>query len=132
MSHADIASALGSLGGREGDIAIAASDAPWPDAFAQGDAGKALVICCLPFLAETAMPRLLVFGHAPPEPTGDDETLVITSRRIAAPALWQAEIGSRHVTGLAGFLSDDDPAIAGAPGLALIAGRYPSPIAARS
>jgi hypothetical protein len=91
----------------------------------------------LPFLATQALPRLLVFGHAEPEQTGADETLVLTDgqlpRDFAPQPLWQMKTGDLQLTSLPGFLSEHNAPLVGLArsngSLALsVLGRYPSPI----
>ncbi|CAN5246733.1 hypothetical protein BH10PSE7_BH10PSE7_43070 [soil metagenome] len=129
-AHYDVATAFSAIAKNPGDIAIVSVTARWPEPFLKKRAGDARVICCLPFLAEAVTPRLLVFGHAPPEPTGNDETLVISKEPAQTKSLWQAEIGDHFVTSLPGFLSGSDPLLAGVSGL-IIAGCYPHPLEAR-
>ncbi len=67
-----------------GDICIVETESPWVEAFVEGKGGQAKVVACLPFLRDDTVPKLLVFGHAPSEPTGDDETLDHQRRQTAA------------------------------------------------
>ncbi len=119
------------------DLSAAAIDSPWIKPFRDGAAGKAQVIGCLPFLATAAVPRILIFGHAVQEPTGDDETLVLTNgplpRDFAPQPLWQIKVGGAQISGLPGFLSEHNAPLIGLQrsndALALtLVGRYPSPI----
>ncbi len=114
---------------------------PWVEAFVEGKGGQARVIACLPFLRDETVPKLLVFGHAPSEPTGDDETLIISDGKLPrdfSPApLWQIKLGQRRVSCLPGFLSDHESPLVGLNrsnallGLK-VAGRYPSPFEIKS
>lgn len=135
--HPDDAAALAALARNPGDLAAVALDGPWAKAWLQGHAGPTQVIWVLPFLAATAVPRLLVFGHAAAEPTGADETLVLTDgplpRDFAPEPLWQARTGNLTLSSLPGFLSEENAPLAGLArsngSLALqVLGRYPSPI----
>jgi hypothetical protein len=103
----------------------------------EGRAGSAQVIGVLPFLATQATPRLLIFGHAAAEPTGADETLVLTDgqlpRDFTPQPLWQRKLGDLQLTSLPGFLSEHNTPLIGLArsngSLALsVLGRYPSPI----
>lgn len=139
--HPGEASALASIAREPGDIAVAAIDAPWTDALLEGRAGRALVIGCLPFLGDGKPPQLLIFGHAAAEPTGADETLVMTEgllpRDFVPAPLWQVKAGNRRLSSLPGFLSEHNPPLVGLKrsndrlALCLI-GRYPSPLEVRS
>ena len=99
------------------------------------------LIGVLPFLATTAMPRLLIFGHAAPEQTGADETLVLTDgqlpRDFTPQPLWQMKAGDLQLTSLPGFHSEHNAPLVGLTrsngSLALsVLGRYPSPIELRT
>jgi len=85
------------------------------------------VIVTLPALAAGSQPQLLVFGHAAPQPSGDDETLILFSGQ--APelpvVLWQAHSGAAMLAGVPGFLDDGFLTL---PAGARIVGRYPRPI----
>lgn len=130
VEHKDETAALRAIAGNGGDIAAVALAAPWIEPYRQGFAGSAQTICCLPFLTREPMPRILIFGHAPPEPTGADETLVVGDTELPASvnSRWRQKIESRFAAGLPGYLSGDDLPY---PGLA-VAGRYPSPLVAGS
>jgi isochorismate pyruvate lyase len=129
--------AFQALAQNPGDLAAVALDGPWAKAWMEGHAGSAQVIGVLPFLTTQAVPRLLVFGHAQPEQTGADETLVLTDgqlpRDFAPQPLWQMRVGDVQLTSLPGFLSEHNAPLIGLArsngSLALsVLGRYPSPI----
>jgi chorismate mutase len=129
--------AFDALASNPGDLAAVAIDGPWTRAWMEGHAGPAQVICVLPFLATQSVPRLLIFGHAEAEPTGADETLVLTDgqlpRDFAPQPLWQIKVGELQLTSLPGFLSEHNAPLVGLArsngSLALsVLGRYPSPI----
>jgi chorismate mutase len=139
--HPGEAVAFEALAQNPGDLAAVAIDGPWARAWLEGHAGSAQVIGVLPFLATSAIPRLLIFGHAEPEPTGADETLVLTDgqlpRDFAPQPLWQTKTGDFQLTGLPGFLSEHNAPLVGLHrsngSLALsVLGRYPSPIELRT
>lgn len=139
--YRDEAQALMQVNANPGDICVVETESPWVEAFVQGKAGEARVIACLPFLRDEPMPKLMVFGHSLAEPTGDDETIIISDGKLPrdfTPApLWQVKVGTRRVSCLPGFLSDHESPLVGlnrtnaSLGL-MIAGRYPSPIESRS
>jgi chorismate mutase len=134
--YRDEAQALMQVNASPGDICIVETESPWAEAFVEGKSGQARVVACLPFLREDDVPKLLVFGHSPAEPTGDDETLIVSDGKLPrdfSPApLWQIKLGSRRVSCLPGFLSDHESPLVGLNrsnallGLK-VAGRYPSP-----
>lgn len=133
--------AFKALADNPGDLAAMALDGPWAKAWLEGHAGHAQVIAVLPFIAVASVPRLLIFGHAAPEPTGADETLVLTDgqlpRDFAPQPLWQMRTGALQLTSLPGFLSEHSAPLVGLSrsngSLALsVLGRYPSPIEVRS
>jgi hypothetical protein len=125
--HHSPSRALEAVGKAQGDLALIAPSSNWAQGFAGGEAGGAQVTVTLPVLASGSQPQLLVFGHAAPQPTGDDETLLLFPGEASRPstALWQAHSGTATLAGLPGFL--DDGSLMLHPG-ALVAGRYPRPI----
>jgi chorismate mutase / prephenate dehydratase len=136
----DEAQALLQVNASPVDLCIVETASPWVEAFADGSAGTAQVIGVLPFLREDPEPKLLVFGHARAEATGDDETLIVSDgqlpRDFAPRALWQMKVGQRRLSCLPGFLSEhESPLISLAKSNAAlnlkVAGRYPSPVAGR-
>jgi chorismate mutase len=135
--HPGDAVAFEALARNPGDLAAVSIDGPWARAWLEGHAGPTQVIGVLPFLTTSSIPRLLIFGHAEPEPTGADETLVLTDgqlpRDFAPQPLWQIRTGDLQLTSLPGFLSDHNAPLVGLArsngSLALsVLGRYPSPI----
>ena len=130
--HDSPAAALEALSGARGDLAVIAPASDWAAGFS-ARAGGAQVIGSLPVLAEGTAPHLLVFGHAEPQPSGEDETLFLLAPESPAPAsaLWSAGSGTTKIAGLPGFLAEGEPAFVAAlvqsPG-ARVAGRYPRPI----
>lgn len=131
--HGGPAEALAALHTRQGDLALIATSSDWAAGFSPEQPGCPRVIGSLPVTAGGGQPKLLVFGHAPAQPSGDDETLVIIPKVLGdvPSALWQAEAGRFVLVGLPGFLRSEDPflrdVLARAPGAA-IAGCYPRPI----
>lgn len=141
IGHPGEAMALEAVAANPGDVAVVMLDSPWLDAYLNRRAGRAAVIGCLPCLADGCRPQALILGHAAAEPTGADETLVVTHGRLprdfAPMPLWQAKLDGRRLSSLPGFLSEHAMPLIGLQrsneslGLALI-GRYPSPIEVRS
>lgn len=125
--------ALETLHQSRGDLAVVATCSDWAEGFGGAGPHGATVIGTLPVLGGGGRPQLLIFGHAEPQPSGDDETLIVSEGPAAElpPALWQAGAGGLTLTSLPGFLSAEQPVLrdvlARLPG-ARIAGRYPRPI----
>jgi chorismate mutase / prephenate dehydratase len=139
--HPGEAIAFEALARNPGDLAAVTIDGPWTKAWMEGRAGTAQVIGVLPFLSSQSVPRLLILGHAAPEQTGTDETLVLTDgqlpRDFAPQPLWQMRTGDLQLTSLPGFLSEHNAPLVGLArsngSLALsVLGRYPSPIELRT
>jgi chorismate mutase / prephenate dehydratase len=120
-----------------GDICVVETEAPWIEACVAGKAGTAQIIGALPVIKGDAVPKLLIFGNAPMEASGFDETLLITQgnlpRDFALQPLWQVKSGPWRLSALAGFHSECEGPLVGLSrsnislGLKL-AGRYPSAI----
>jgi chorismate mutase / prephenate dehydratase len=120
-----------------GDICVVETNSPWIDACVAGKAGSAQIIGALPVIKNESMPQLLIFGNAPAEATGHDETLLITQgnlpRDFPLQPIWQVKSGPWRLSALAGFHSDHESPIIGlirsniSLGLK-VAGRYPSAI----
>ncbi len=130
--HSDTANALLAVGETHGDLAILSTTSGWAEAFAAGAAGGATVIGRLPISGTGGIPPLLVFGHAEPQASGDDETLMVSHEAPAGLSpLWQAQSGAWSLTSLPGFLDEDSQQLrdirAAFPGIR-IAGRYPRPL----
>ena len=131
--HPDTTATFAALRRNPGDLALMAPSADWADPFCKGQAGEAAIIGTLPVTGETGAPALLIFGHADPQQSGNDETILLTPAPPAESSgvLWQARSGSWTVSSLPGFLAADFPPIssllAGTAG-ARIAGRSPRPI----
>jgi chorismate mutase / prephenate dehydratase len=132
----DEAQALMQINDNPGDLCVVETDSAWADAFVAGKAGAAKVIAVLPFIAENPVPRLLVFGHAPFSPSGEDETLILTRgslpRDFVPTPLWQVKIGSYRLASLPGNLSEHESPLVGLvrsnASLELcVVGRCPSP-----
>lgn len=128
--HDTPALALKALRTAKGDLAILATGSDWAEDFSNG---SARVVGTLPLLSSGGEPALLVFGHAEPQESGDDETLILSTGEAPSPpeALWQTVAGRFTLTSVPGFLTGDDPQrsehVSRLPG-AFIAGRCPRPI----
>lgn len=131
--HGSPAHALDTLGSARGDLAIIATRSGWAKAFSLAEKGCPSVVGTLPVVSGGSPPALLVFGHAEPQQSGDDETLVLCPGDAVAgsAALWQVATEGFTLASLPGFLGADDPLLrellARIPG-AIVAGRCPRPI----
>lgn len=130
--HPDASGALQAVGKDHGDLAILSTKSAWADPFCGGRAAGAMVIGVLPVTGMGGLPPLLVFGHAEPQASGDDETLIVSPAMPAGLAsLWQATSGAWALTSVPGFFEDDNAQLrdilSSIPD-ARIAGRYPRPI----
>ncbi len=137
--HSGEEDVLTAVGADPGAIGVLTPIGHWPRALAQMDASGLSVSGALPFLAGNPVPDLLVVSHAPAEPTGEDETLILSAGQLPrdfTPApLWRAKLDGGHwLTSLPGFLAISEmPLVSlthGNDDLALrVLGRYPSPLA---
>jgi chorismate mutase len=137
----DEAQALMQVNAGMSDLCVVETESPWVEAFVQGKAGQAQVIAVLPILREDPQPKLLIFGHAQAEPSGSDETIIISDgnlpRDFTPTPLWQVKAGTRRISCLPGFHSEHESPLVGLMrsnatlGLK-VAGLYPSPIEVRS
>jgi len=132
-THGSTQRALEALRTRRGDLAILATRSDWTTGFAPDEDGTPRVIGVLPVISRESEPRLLVFGYAEPQESGEDETLIISGEPPGghAAASWQSTAGARTLTGVPGFHGPDSPLIrelsSRQPGT-FVAGRYPRPI----
>jgi chorismate mutase / prephenate dehydratase len=131
--HETPAEALEALRTSQGDLAIVDTGSAWAQTFLSAKTDFPKVIGTLPVIADSGPPPLLVFGHAEPQESGDDETLVLSfgETPLLPSALWHVAMGPFALTSLRGFLSSEDQSlrelITYRPG-ARIAGRCPRPI----
>lgn len=131
----DEAQAMMQINATPGDLCVVEMESAWVVPFLAGQAGTAQVIGTLPVLKDGDVPQLLILGNAPAEPTGNDETLLITQgklpRDFSLQPLWQIKSGGYWLSALAGFFSEHESPLVGLTrsnaslGLKL-AGRYPS------
>ncbi len=133
----DAGQAMMQVNANPADLCIVETDSDWIDPFVHGHAGRAQVIAALPALKEEGVPKLLVIGVSPAQPTGEDETLIISKgnlpRDFAPQPLWQLKSGPYRLSALAGWYSEHESPLVGLarsnPGLGLkVAGRYASAI----
>ena len=130
----DEAQVLAQVGVNESDICVVEAHSPWIEPFAAGQAGTAQVIGTLPLLGEGDAPQLLIIGNALSEPTGRDETLLLTKgnlpRDFGLGPRWQIKAGAYRITALSGYLHEHEAPLVGlsrsnvALGLKVI-GHYP-------
>jgi hypothetical protein len=117
-------------------VVVVSLDSPWVEPLLAGVAGRAGVINMIqPTDSTDEDVPLLVIGHAKPEPTGADETLIISKgslpRAFPVQPLWQIANGAHHISALPGFLSEKESPLLGVirsnGGLGLkTVGRYPA------
>ena len=127
--HPDTRSSLIELMKKSGDLAVVKLDSPWASWLSSQQAQAIGVVATLPVIAERKMPDLLVFGHADPQPSGQDETILISPDPLPASKMqlrWQGQSGDWHVSGYGGFLANSD--IQGLGGNVFLAGRCPTSI----
>jgi chorismate mutase / prephenate dehydratase len=115
--YRDEAQAMFQINSEPQDLCVVETSQNWAEAFLTGAAGKAQVIATLPAIKDDSEPQLLVLGSAPIEPTGQDETLVVTSgklpRDFGPQPLWQAKSGSYRLSCLPGFLTEHEGPLVG-------------------
>ena len=119
-------------------IAVLPPGGDWPHLLAQDDHQELSVTGVLPFIGENSDPELLIVTQAPSEPTGQDETLILSSGQLPrdfVPApLWRAKVArGAWLTSLPGYLSASEMPLVSLShnndALALhVLGRYPSPL----
>jgi chorismate mutase len=132
-AHERPADALAALHARQGDLALIATPSDWTSGFSPDEPGSPKVIGSLPVMSGGGAPQLLVFGHAPAQESGDDETLIVCPavQDSFPAALWRASAGTSALVSLPGFLRREDPllrdVLSRVPG-ATVAGCYPRPI----
>jgi chorismate mutase len=85
--YRDEAQALLQIDSASGDLCVVETEQPWTAGFIAGNAGRAQVITALPILKESGLPKLLIIGQAPVEPSGQDETLVISEGKFCTTTL---------------------------------------------
>ncbi|NNE21099.1 MAG: hypothetical protein HKN11_00680 [Rhizobiales bacterium] len=138
VEHGDDDAALKAAAHSRTAVAVTAPDGDSARFLSDGDIAQNAVIGTLPAFNADGVPQLLIIGQPFEEPTGQDETLVLTSGRLPrdfSPApLWAVELPSGDtLTSLPGFLSSSQTPLLDLrqrnENLALrVLGRYPSPI----
>jgi chorismate mutase / prephenate dehydratase len=113
-THPDAEHALSILRHNRGDLAILETNSPWAGWFARSPSSGVRLIASLPVIKQGHSPLLLIFGHAEPQPSGDDETVVISRPHLVPSGLpapnWQVTSGSWTVDAFPGFyLSTQTP-----------------------
>jgi chorismate mutase len=128
--HEGAAAAIDSLGARPGDVAVVTPQSGWTMALTASGGKVPRVIGVLPQLSAGREPLLLILGHAPAQPSGDDRTLLvgIAPWHGAAAPDWQIRAGTQHVVCLPGFLDEAMILRDLAPLGWRLAGRYPTPL----
>jgi chorismate mutase len=118
---------------KRGDLAVLAAGSGWGDDIFSGDPIPTQIVATLPALASGAEPQLFVLGHVDPQPSGDDETLLLLPPNVPMPSsrLWHMAVGRFVLVSLPGFLAVEvDPLreyLRHRPGVR-VAGRCPRPI----
>lgn len=130
-AHDSEASALSALAQNRSHLAVLETSSRWAETFASAAEAGVRVIGALPVLG-SGTPATLIFGHVDSQPSGDDETILISRAELAGSApLWQCRSGAFVITSLKGFLAVGESIPTslpdGSPG-PLVAGRLPRPI----
>lgn len=129
--HGSEAEALNALALNRSHLAVLPTRSGWARSFGDVARSGVRVIGALPVIG-SGEPAQLIFGHVDAQPSGDDETIVISANSIpSVSALWQCQSAGLSVTSLSGFLVDNDVLLAPPSGETvrrLVAGRLPRPI----
>jgi chorismate mutase/prephenate dehydratase len=138
--HPDLGSLISAVEASPVDLAIFDIASPWAERIVTRSASRFSVLAGLPPLGSTERPPdFLVVGKGEAQPSGDDQTILISRDHLPAagslPPSWEARSGEWIVSGIPGFLRADDPDLAATaaaqPDLQLdIAGSIPTPIRA--
>jgi chorismate mutase len=135
--HDNETAALAAMAERRCDLAFLAASSDWADGFASASADGLQLIGCLPVLQTNGPPEAFVAGYVQPQPSDDDETIILTSGPVPSDVVpsirWHLQSGQWTVTSLAGFLETDDGRIETLQKCCTslspwIAGRIPRPI----
>lgn len=107
--HGSDEQALAAVGRDGAGLCMVTPGSSWARAFLENVAGEARIIGCLPLLRAAALPDLLVLGHAEPEATGHDETIVIGNAKPGRTlAAWRVRAQDHYVTSYSGFHQSTD------------------------
>ena len=139
MEHEDDDAALSAAAQNRIAVAAVPLHGNCAQVLSDGNIEQRAVIGTMPAFDSDGVPQLLIVGQPFEEPTGQDETLVLTSghlpRDFSPAALWEVELPSGDIlTSLPGFLSSSQTPLLDLRqqrngNLALrVLGRYPSPI----
>lgn len=130
-AHGSEAEALEALAQNCNHLAVLATRSGWARSFGDVSRSGVRVIGTLPVIG-AGEPSQLIFGHVDAQPSGEDETVIISANAIpSGSALWQCHSGGLSVTCLPGFLAKTmrfrrrRPAEVFRP---LVAGRLPRPV----
>ena len=131
---ASLKAALGALADHEHVLVVVPMKLDWRGVLDQTRDGPR-VVAVLAAGSDKPARSLAVLGHAPSEPTGEDETLLVTTgklpRDFVPKPIWHLKLADDvHLTSLPGYLEISEQPLVGLKGnsgLGLkIAGRYPS------
>ena len=138
IEHDDDNAALKAAAQSRTAVATVTPDGNCAQILSDGDIEQNAVIGTMPAFDADGVPQLLIIGQPFEEPTGQDETLVLTSghlpRDFSPAPLWEVELPAGDIlTSLPGFLSSSQTPLLDLrqrnENLALrVLGRYPSPI----
>lgn len=130
--------ALNSASKSNFELCAISAKSNWVSHFQDEQFSDFSVVLNLPFQADGDSDNIIILGKTTNQPTGDDETLLITRGRLPrdfVPApLWEAQTADGHtLTSLPGYLSTSESPLVGINSgnseLALkVLGRYPSPL----
>ncbi len=130
MVHKSDEDALARVGVDMAGLCVVSPVSNWSQVFLSGEAGEARVIGCLPLVRSAEVPDLLILGHAEPEATGHDETIVISESMLGRqPPNWRVASGESCVAAYPGFhlrVGDwlAEPIVVDQSGGVKIAGQY--------
>lgn len=109
MVHRNDEYALTRVGADAAGLCMVTPSSNWASGFLRGEAGQARILGCLPLVRTAELPELLIVGHADPEATGHDETILICNSKLkGTSANWQVASGEYYVTSHSGFLINSD------------------------
>jgi chorismate mutase/prephenate dehydratase len=104
--HRDAATAFAKLEQSRGDLLVVATESDWAEVFAGLASASPQIIATLPIVGHAKIPALLVFGHAEPQSSGHDQTIMLSRGPVPdhiEKALWSIQSGAWTVTSLSGF-----------------------------
>ena len=128
------AAAMACVAAGEATTAVLRWPGAWWTALLDGRAATLSVVARLPFWGSAAGVDAMVLTEAPPDPSGDDRTLVATA---LPPGELPASLPARALAGdpagpslfeLEGFVAQEEPLLARLPGRFRVLGAYATPI----